>query len=343
MDNFSNIKWVWEECIDVFGDYDPREGIAELKQMARERRVVKKRRKIYFYSISSVALFIIFLGLFSSLLFIEKGIERELRHIESLHSKSDFIIEVGDKLFVNECLKSTLNIYDNKVSIEYSNGSTIVPVRNGEIVKIHVPEGMRYKVKLSDGSVILLGPNSSLISPVVFTEGKREISTKGNAHFQIAKDKYPFIVKIMEEVSVIVYGTVFSINSEKNKNEIDAFLYEGVISLKIDQTEHVIGNNQKISYNTNSKSVFIEDFKYSKVYWKDNCIYFNNVTIDQLADEIANWYNISVQFNNYDIGNISFTGNIPDVLEVNEITEILNATKQFKVTLKNGTMFIGKY
>lgn len=69
---------------------------------------------------------------------------------------------------------------------------------------------------LEDGSVVLLGGETSLLYPEHFVADKREVSLEGNAFFDIAKKQgQPFWINT-EQAKIEVLGTAFSVQSDGN-------------------------------------------------------------------------------------------------------------------------------
>ena len=67
---------------------------------------------------------------------------------------------------------------------------------------IETPKGGEYQVLLPDGSIVWLNSATSLRFPVSFAANKRQVDLKGEAYFEVAKDKKrPFLVNAMGSVS----------------------------------------------------------------------------------------------------------------------------------------------
>ncbi len=336
-----NIKWIWDRSLDIFNQFDVHDGLVELKQIAAQRAKQRRKRKIFYLSAAAVAaLLVIVAGLYTF------TIDRQIYSISgSLQSQvikfgeEDFVIKVENRIFINEFTSGSLEIKDGEVCIYHSAGREVIATSSNADVLLHIPKGMRYNVTLEDGSEIWIGSNSSLSFPVRFSEVNREVKADGHLYFQVNSSKTPFTVAINEDVSIRVYGTIFSFDSNRQPGEINAYLNEGSIAFKIGETEHLMLPNQKLVYNTRNRSVVTDEIEAHKgIYWKERCLHFNNVSLEDLAREISDWFNVSVQFHDKNINDIVYTGNIPDFLNLNEITEILNATKQVNAKYKNNVI-----
>ena len=95
---------------------------------------------------------------------------------------------------------------------------------------VYVPAGNRTNIQLPDGTSVWLNANTSLRYPMAFAENSREIMLDGEAYFEVAKDKKPFIVKT-SKYDVEVLGTTFNVEAYKDKSDFRTMLYEGKVKL----------------------------------------------------------------------------------------------------------------
>lgn len=136
-----------------------------------------------------------------------------------------------------------LNFSDNRIS-EVTNDT--------DKVTVHM---------LSDGTVITLQPNGSLEFPDIFPSDKREIVLKGEAFFDVTKDKSrPFIIHT-GDVTVKVLGTSFNVRAYEGAEEISVAVKTGRVSVyakgdEVDarkseaKKEIILTPNQEVVYNT---------------------------------------------------------------------------------------------
>ena len=105
----------------------------------------------------------------------------------------------------------------------------------GAFNTIETPKGGMWQVKLPDGSSVWLNAASSLTYPIAFSNGKKRIvELKGEAYFEVAKDKlHPFVVKTARQ-EVEVLGTSFNINSYLDEPTVKTTLLEGNVRVSAD-------------------------------------------------------------------------------------------------------------
>lgn len=115
------------------------------------------------------------------------------------------------------------------------------------------------RVVLQDGTAILLKPNSSIEYPEKFSKHDRRVQLKGEAFFEVTKDKNrPFIIST-SEVTVKVLGTSFNVIAYEGAKEVSVAVKTGKVSVikskKIKQDEPlsdevIVTPNQELIYNT---------------------------------------------------------------------------------------------
>jgi ferric-dicitrate binding protein FerR (iron transport regulator) len=341
--NKEKIDWVWDKCVDIDNKYDPGEGFRELNELLLNRRRTLKRRRFIYLSVAAAAILLLLavLPMFTPDSSFVRG---DNLSAELTLSESDFIIKIGEKTYVNEYKNSRMLVEEGRVILKSGKGEESVITSGNERVQVKVPKGMRYSITLEDGSKIWATSNSALSFPSKFSAKQRKIRATGHLFFEIEKAKVPFIVDMKNDLSVIVYGTVFNVKSYSDSNELKICLTEGKVALKIGENENILLPNQTLLYNIEKKEISTKETDRSQnIFWKDGCICFDNMSLEDLAKELSQWYNVSVRFHEEEIKKISFVGNIPDDLNLKEVTEILSAAKKFRAEYKDGVIHLYKY
>lgn len=116
---------------------------------------------------------------------------------------------------------------------------------------------------LSDGTVINLHPGGSLSFPEIFSAEQREIQLRGEAFFDVAKDKKrPFIINT-DEVTIKVLGTSFNVKAYLGSKEVIVAVRTGKVSVYAKNTdpsqtpikgEIILTPNQEVVYNTEEEN-----------------------------------------------------------------------------------------
>jgi len=87
-------------------------------------------------------------------------------------------------------------------------------------------------ITLSDGSSVLLQPNSKLSYPKIFTGNERKVYLSGEGFFEISKNpKKPFFVYANEIVTRVV-GTSFRIKAYPDQQNVEVLVRTGKVKVK---------------------------------------------------------------------------------------------------------------
>ncbi|KQO20663.1 iron dicitrate transport regulator FecR [Flavobacterium sp. Leaf82] len=150
-------------------------------------------------------------------------------------------------------------------------------------------------IELSDGSKIYLAANSSFQYPEKFMGDERKVSLlKGNAFFEVAKDKeHPFIIT-SGEVKTRVVGTSFHIQYSKSKCEVIVVTGKVNVSTKgqnvdLVPNEEALFTAQKLTKQLAEKSFLVN--------WYTTDITLNQTTLKQVITILQYKYGVSFQYN----------------------------------------------
>lgn len=151
-------------------------------------------------------------------------------------------------------------------------------------------------IQLSDGSKIYLAANSLFQYPEKFEGDQRKVSLlKGNAFFEVAKDKqHPFIIH-SGEIQTRVVGTSFHIQLSKLNCKVI------VVTGKV----NVSGKGQSVDLVPNQEALF-ESQKLTKqaadkaflVNWYNEDVTLDQTTLKQVITILQYKYGVSFKYNN---------------------------------------------
>lgn len=191
--------------------------------------------------------------------------------------------------------------------------------------RIATAKGERKQIVMPDGSQIWLNGESELIYGADFNIDNRNISLRGEAYFEVAKNKNkPFILS-SNDVTIKVLGTEFNVRSYGDEGEIQTSLIEGKIELS---TASSTGSSQSFTMEPGEKitiqkrltkeeasdkqpntaeikddnTVFIrskikQDIAQStpsEILWKDNTLVLDSDPIHIVASKLEKWYNKTI-------------------------------------------------
>ncbi len=191
--------------------------------------------------------------------------------------------------------------------------------------------GKEKRFQLQDGSWIELADKSEISYYEPFTI-KRDITLKGKAFFEVAKDKTKPFTVTSGGISTTVLGTQFTVTAFEKASQITVRLFEGKVAIKRlkiknagpkdlvylmpgeqftyndDGTYKVIKFNSKNNKPDNSGGNEVIDDNPSMPQNTGGTWYmFNNQSLTQVFDQLAILYNVKIVYNKKDIQSIYFT------------------------------------
>ena len=240
--------------------------------------------------------------------------------------------------------------------ISNESGSKIVKTQDGQLVyfaestggdlnysinTISTPNGGQWQVILPDGSKVWLNSASSLDYPATFkNQNERVVVVRGEAYFEVAKDKqHPFMVKTRGQ-TVSVLGTHFNINSYNDEPTVKTTLQEGKIKIQSLGGSKILTPGQQATLTDNSLSVEQADLA-ETLAWKNGYFRFNNEDIRSIMRKLARWYNIEVAYL-YDIPNDSLNGKISRSKNIDQVLKALEATKTVHFKMEGRRVMVMK-
>ncbi|MBV4358850.1 FecR family protein [Pinibacter aurantiacus] len=190
--------------------------------------------------------------------------------------------------------------------------------RTGDYVELSTPNGKQWKMVLPDGTKVFLNAGSSLRFPVSFAgKNERMVELTGEACFDVVHDvKKPFKVKAGNEI-IEDLGTVFNISSYSGE-KVKATLIKGAIKIG----SHILKPGQQAVVDSIDIKIKGVD-TLSAVAWTDGQFSMENITVQELMNQVSRWYNIPVEY----IGtppSESFGGLLDRNVPLSNILKVLN-------------------
>lgn len=193
-------------------------------------------------------------------------------------------------------------------------------------VEIKAPAWTRAQFSLSDGTIGWLNSNSSVKYNGSFS-ADRQVTLKGEAFFDVAKDeKRPFVVNT-EEIVVTALGTRFNIASYEDEKNVEVVLEEGklIFSDKEMNKSYTMKPNDLVKYDKTHKDFSTEVVEPNKyVSWTEGKLVFRNDPVDVIARRLARWYNVDVEVNGSLTDDIRLRATFTD----ENLEEVMNLLKR---------------
>jgi len=207
-------------------------------------------------------------------------------------------------------------------------------------------KGERKEIQLPDRSVVTLNAASTLQVASDFGIKNRNVLLRGEAFFQVSKDKSrPFIITT-GKIQTRVVGTSFDINAYPDGNLISVAVATGKVMVEKEDAsgETLIGknltHNHLLVYNLKTDSYFhtLTDVGALSA-WRTNKLVFNRVSIAQIARVLERNYNVPVMLvgkpHKQGLYTVTF-----DNAPINEILPLLADLSGVTYELKNHQLFL---
>ena len=191
---------------------------------------------------------------------------------------------------------------------------------------VTVPRGKEFSLRLSDGTQVWLNSESSLVFPVRFGDGPREVTVTGEAYFDVAHDEaHPFVVKT-ENLSVRVLGTAFNVRAHAADPLTEVVLERGSVRLQTPEGYNLVRlhPNQRAVFDAAKDDIEVEEI-YAEHFVTEryNLVAMKNATIGEIIARIESNYGVRIRIadpdnrKRYDI-NYLRTNSLEEVIDIVE-------------------------
>jgi ferric-dicitrate binding protein FerR (iron transport regulator) len=227
---------------------------------------------------------------------------------------------------------------------------------------------------LSDGSSVVLYPNSELVYDSLFQGDTRSVLLRGKADFKVATDKSkPFIVT-HGNIATHVLGTRFTVWAPVKEKTQRIRLYEGKVmiraadSIRKSSTANGIAGALKGSYYLSPGQEFVYDELHNTGqvrtfdttplvaaaaarnkeditlpdHSKGSWFMFNNQPLSEVFDELQSVYNVRIVYKETDLHKMYFIGKFDASDSLNVILSRMATLYHLKIIRKQDKFIISK-
>ena len=205
-----------------------------------------------------------------------------------------------------------------RISYEAAEGNEVTAKDTTRVMnRLVIPRGGEFNLTLSDGTRVWLNAETELRYPVQFNGKERVVYLKGEAYFEVAKNKKkPFLVQV-DDMAVKVYGTEFNVNTY---NKIETVLVTGSVSMNQGGKEVLLKPNQKGVFDQVSGKITVADVDVlAYVSWRNGDFIFRNESLNSIMDKLSRWYGLEVLYQDARLQNVRLSGNLKRYKDVREL------------------------
>ena len=190
--------------------------------------------------------------------------------------------------------------------------------------------GSRSEVVLPDGSIVKLNAGSNLDYHYDKVNQTRKVNFSGEAFFEVAKSKMPFVIETEDGLKVKVLGTKFNLSTYPEDRMAQTSLFEGKVELSKKGLAPLILQPGQIAILDKE----LNEIKYKKeeisrtTSWMENKLYMENMSLKEVCTKLERWYGVKINLKDKGMGEkIHYTG----VLKEQSVLDALNAMCQLSM------------
>ncbi|QPH41534.1 FecR family protein [Pedobacter endophyticus] len=225
--------------------------------------------------------------------------------------------------------------------------------------------GERKKIRLSDGTVVMLNAKSALSIVKGFGKERREVNLTGEAFFDVVHCKdVPFQVHT-SEFNINVLGTAFNVKAYPDETTSEATLIRGLITMEAVNGSGIITlkPSQKVTVYKNALQpqkraklvkpslsrpeitinhyTLIKDSTIVETAWTKNRIEIYDQDFDEIKGALEKWYNVKIKFTNAEVEKYRFTATFSNET-IEQALSALQKVENFKYEIKGDLVIISK-
>lgn len=206
--------------------------------------------------------------------------------------------------------------------------------------KLMVPIGHRAQLILPDGTKVWLNAGSTLTYPSVFNR-ERKVTVVGEAFFDVAKSKIPFIVS-MGKIDVKALGTRFDVSNYPSE-EISVSLIEGSVKIyhsKNEENNVILKPGQQLK-GENGEWLISETSE--PILWQEEIYIFQDEPLAKILKKLERYYDVKFKVADSNLLQQTYTGKFRHHDGVIEILRVIQKICPFKVARSDNSNEIVLY
>lgn len=206
-------------------------------------------------------------------------------------------------------------------------------------VEVEAPLGAQTRLRLPDGTLVVLNAGSRLVYPQDFGVDNREVELSGEGYFEVERnEKLPFYVQT-PSLSVRVLGTKFNFRDYPDDEKAVVSLLEGKVALdnrlRVEE-EMILLPDEQVTLDKAEGHMKKESTKIkNSLEWTSGRLVFDEMPLPEVVKILERSYDVHITFATDSLRDFRFYGNfgrdeqgIKDILRALEKTGKVRYTQQ---------------
>ena len=184
-----------------------------------------------------------------------------------------------------------------------------------------------------------MNSDSKLEFPVHFRGKERVVRLNGEAYFQVKRNEaMPFKVMV-DQMEVKVLGTSFDIYAYDE--EVRTTLVEGAVKVTLEGESYRLVPGEQAHVKGGKVEVGKVDV-YECIAWKEGKFVFRDKRLEEVLEILGRWYDLEIFYQNPEVKNLHFTGNILRHASIDEVLKFLAHTQLVRFDVRGRTVIVSQ-
>jgi transmembrane sensor len=203
---------------------------------------------------------------------------------------------------------------------------------------ISTQAGGNFKLVLPDHTSVWLNANTTLRYPTHFSK-QRSVQLQGEAFFDVTHNGSPFVVSV-RDCRIQVLGTQFNISAYSSR-VMTATLVRGKVEVSNHVSKSVLTPGTQAVV-TSSEETILTRHVDTSIYtsWITGVFDFRSEPLGTIMDQLAEWYNIDVEYESTSLRNIRFSGSIYRDRPLDYSLDIIEEVSDVRFMKKDGKLVV---
>lgn len=207
-------------------------------------------------------------------------------------------------------------------------------------VEVEAPLGAQTRLRLPDGTLVVLNAGSRLVYPQDFGVDNREVGLSGEGYFEVARNEnLPFHVQT-PSLSVRVLGTKFNFRDYPNDEDAVVSLLEGKVALGNrlrEEAEIILLPDEQVTLDKEEGHMKKKSTKVrNSLEWTSGRLFFDEMPLPEVAKILERSYDVHITFATDSLRDFRFYGNFSRSEQgIKDILQALVKTGKVHYTQKN--------